>query len=146
MLPDINLNYFNSKDKIVGTSVNSIQVGVSIPLLFFNNSAKISESKINIKIAENRAFYVSKQLEYKYIKLKEELKKIDAQLQYFSKDGQHLVSEILKTANLSYKNGEIDFYQYIQSIESANQLTVNYLNQLNLYNQIVLDINYLNLN
>jgi cobalt-zinc-cadmium resistance protein CzcA len=146
LLPDINLNYFNSKDKFANTSVNSIQVGVSIPLLFFSNSAKFSASKINIEIAENRALFVSKQLEYKYIKLNEELKKMDAQLQYFNKNGQHLVSEILKTANLSYKNGEIDFYQYIQSLESANQLTVNYLNQLNLYNQIVLDINYLNLN
>lgn len=146
LLPNLSLNYFNSKDKIANTSVNSYQVGIAIPILFFNNAAKIAAAKINVDIAENEALYISKQLDSKYLKLKEALKKIDAQLQYFNKNGEHLVSEIVKTANLSYKNGEIDFYQYIQSIESANQLTVNYLNQLNLYNQIVLDINYLNLN
>ena len=40
---------------------------------------------------------------------------------------------------------EIDFFQYIQSIETSNQININYLQNLNTYNQIVLEINYLNL-
>ena len=59
--------------------------------------------------------------------------------------GKQLASEILKTATRSYKNGEINFFQYIQSIETSNQIIINYLQNLDTYNQIVLEINYLNL-
>ena len=56
-----------------------------------------------------------------------------------------MANEILKTAISSYKNGEIDFFEYIQSIESVKQIKLDYLSHLNTYNQIALAINYLNL-
>ena len=51
----------------------------------------------------------------------------------------------LKTARISYDSGEINFFQYIQSIENALEILLDYLNNLNDYNQIVLEINYLTL-
>jgi hypothetical protein len=43
------------------------------------------------------------------------------------------------------KNGEIDFFQYIQSLENAYEIKLSYLDNLNLYNQTVININYLTL-
>jgi hypothetical protein len=34
--------------------------------------------------------------------------------------GKKLSDEIIKVANSSYKQGEIDFFQYIQSLENAH--------------------------
>ena len=77
--------------------------------------------------------------------LLEELQKSESQLNYFKESGNKVASQILKSATLSYKNGEIDFFQYIQSIETSNQITLDYLSNLNSYNKIALEINYLNL-
>ena len=83
--------------------------------------------------------------EMKKAVLLDELQKNDAQLSYFNESGKNMAKEILKTATSSYKNGEIDFFQYIQSIENANQLNIDYFSYLNAYNQTALEINYLNL-
>jgi heavy metal efflux system protein len=79
-------------------------------------------------------------------KLQAELRKHREALSYFEEEGMELSEEILKTANLGYKNGELDFFQYIQSLESANEIILSYLESLNAYNQTVIAINYLILN
>ncbi|SNR34371.1 CusA/CzcA family heavy metal efflux RND transporter [Lutibacter flavus] len=145
LLPDLHFNYFNSKDKIANTTVDSYQAGIAIPLFFAGKSSAISVAKIEQDIASELAFDSKMKLEYKYKNLLEDLNKSEAQLNYYDESGKELSNEILKTANSSYKNGEIDFFQYIQSIESVNQIKLDYLSHLNTYNQIALAINYLNL-
>jgi hypothetical protein len=44
----------------------------------------------------------------------------------------------------SFSSGETGFSDYVLAIESAGRLMINYLESLHLYNQTVLDINYLN--
>jgi cobalt-zinc-cadmium resistance protein CzcA len=145
LLPDLQFNYFNSKDLDANISVNSFQAGVAIPLFFFEKSSKIATSKIEEDIATEQAFDLKFKLNSKYKMLLEELQKSESQLSYFKESGNKVAEQILKTATLSYKNGEIDFFQYIQSIETSNQISLDYLFNLNTYNQIALDINYLNL-
>ncbi len=145
LLPDLQFNYFNSKDLAANTSVNSFQAGISIPIFFFGKSAKISAAKIQEDISKELVIDSNLKLKSKYKNLFEELKKSEAQLNYYTESGNKLASEILKTATLSYKNGEIDFFQYIQSIETSSQVKIDNLNNLNKYNQIALELNYLNL-
>lgn len=64
-------------------------------------------------------------------------------LAYFEKEGDMLAREILKTAELSFKNGEIDFFQYLISLENAYELQLDHLEQLHQYNQTVIALNYL---
>ena len=66
-------------------------------------------------------------------------------LDFYEEEGAVLSKEILKTANGSFKNGEINFYQYILSLENAYEIQLNYLENLNAYNQTVIAINYLTL-
>ena len=145
LLPDLSFNYFNSKDVKANTSVNSYQAGIAIPVFIFGKTAKIAASKIEQDIVNEQAYDLNFKLKSKYQMLSDELKKSESQLAYFNESGNKVASEILKTASSSYKNGEIDFFQYIQSIEVSNQITLDYLSNLNLYNQIALEINYLNL-
>ncbi len=72
-----------------------------------------------------------------------ELKQYEKALAYFEQEGESMANEILKTANSSFKNGEIDFYQYILSLENAYEIQVNHLEHLNSYNQTIIKINYL---
>lgn len=74
-----------------------------------------------------------------------ELAKYEEALKYYEEEGKTLSEEILKTANGSFKNGEIDFFQYIQSLENVYEIELQYLDNLNKYNQTVIAINYLTL-
>ena len=56
-----------------------------------------------------------------------------------------MATEINKYARMAYENGEIDFFQYIQSLENATIIELDYLDSLNDYNQAMLELNYLNL-
>ncbi len=145
LLPDLQFNYFNSKDLAINTSVSSFQLGVSIPIFFFEKSAKIGAAKIEEDIANEIIIDSNLKLKSKYKNLLEELKKSEAQLNYYEESGEKLGSEILKTATISYINGEIDFFQYIQSIETSSEVRINHLNNMNAYNQIAIELNYLNL-
>ncbi|NLP58106.1 CusA/CzcA family heavy metal efflux RND transporter [Lutibacter sp. B1] len=145
LLPDLQFNYFNSKSDKSDVSIDSYQAGISIPLFFVGKSSKIAAAKIDMDIANEMAYDVNLKLQSKYNSLHEELKKCESQLNYYYESGEHLASEILKTATRGYSSGEIDFFQYIQSIETSNQINISYLNYLNDYNQIALEINYLNL-
>ena len=145
LLPDLHFNYFRSEDVSSNNSVNSFQAGISIPLAFWGKSSKITSKKIAFDMAQEESLEANFKLKSKYAILMEELQKNEAQLTYFNENGNTIANAILKTATASYKNGEIDFFQYIQSIENANQLHIDYLMYLNAYNQIALEINYLNL-
>jgi cobalt-zinc-cadmium resistance protein CzcA len=129
----------------MSNSLNSFQAGVSVPLFFFGNSSKISAAKIEEDMALEIAAEVDIKLNATYQNLMQQLEQSEAELSYYSTSGLNLADEILKTATQSFNNGEIDFFQYIQSIETSNQININYLTVLNLHNQLVLQINYLNL-
>lgn len=77
--------------------------------------------------------------------LQSELDQYERALAYYDVEGSLLSQEILKTATGSFKNGEIDFYQYILSLENAYQIQLEYLDNLNRYNQTAIKINYLTL-
>ena len=66
------------------------------------------------------------------------------EINYYIEHGKKLASEILKVADMSYKHGEIDFFQYIQSIENATTIQMEYLEALIQYNKTQLDLQYLN--
>ena len=69
---------------------------------------------------------------------------IKTTIDYYETSGKKLSDEILKVANMSYKHGEIDFFQYIQSLENALQIKIDYLDAILEYNNTILDIEFIN--
>ncbi len=145
LLPDISLNYFQGSNSTLNGSLYGYQLGLKIPILFGGQSSKIKASKIaeDIAMAESSDYEI--QITAKFDALKVELIQIQEALDYYENEGDKLSEEILKTANGSFRNGEIDFYQYIQSLESAYEIKLSYLDKLNEYNQTIIAINYLTL-
>ena len=145
LLPDIGLEYSYGEDKFSAGTINTYMVGLKIPLLFGAQKSKIKAAKISEEIATQNSIDFKTQLSSKYSMLQSNLRKQKASLQYYETEGKALSETILKTANQSFKHGEIDFFQYIQSIETAYQMQQSYLDSLNQYNQTVIKINYLTL-
>ncbi len=145
LLPDIGLEYFQGTNSQLNESLSGYQLGIKIPLLFGGQSSRIKAARIaeDAAIAESREYEI--QLNSKWEALKMELIQLQKTLDYYEDEGTALSDEILKTANGSFRNGEIDFYQYIQSLESSYEIKLDYLEKLRQYNQTVIYINYLTL-
>jgi len=145
LLPDISFSYAIGSNPSLNENLNKYQVGLKIPLFFGGNASKIKASKIAMEISEQQAEDYSLQFNSKLAQLMGELSKYEEALKYYEEDGKTLSEEILKTAHGSFKNGEIDFFQYIQSLENVYEIELQYLDNLNKYNQTVVAINYLTL-
>ncbi|HBC03281.1 MAG TPA: CusA/CzcA family heavy metal efflux RND transporter, partial [Aequorivita sp.] len=145
LLPDLSFNYFQGTNSGLSNSLYGYQVGVKIPLLFGGQSSRIKAAGIAEEVAIEESNEYNIQLNAKFNALIVQMNQLSTALAYYEEEGAALSDEILKTANGSFKNGEIDFYQYIQSLESAYEVKLEYLDKLNEYNNIVIDINYLTL-
>ena len=146
LLPDLNFEYFQGTNDNLNTNIKGYQLGIKIPLLFFGNSSKIKASKIAKDIISEQKHEYEVQLNSEYKSLLTTLNKYNEAVNYYDTQGKRLKDEIIKTANRTFKEGEIDFFQYIQSLETATDIELTYLDNLNAYNQTVININHLILN
>jgi len=145
LLPDISVEYFQGTNSALNGNLYGYQAGLKIPLLFGGNASRIKAAKIAEEIVVEQSKDYEVRLNARYTELQAQYEKYAKALDYYETEGTELSKEILKTADLSFRNGEIDFFQYIQSIENANEIQLDRLDNLNRYNQTVIQLNYLTL-
>ncbi len=145
LLPDLSLSYFSGTNKFTGSkNYQGFQVGLAVPLFFSGQSSRIKANKIAVSINENMHSNYLKTLTAKYNELKSEILKYRESIDTYNNSGKMLSEEILRSSLRSYKIGEIDFFRFVVSIENALTLTLDYFDNVARYNQIALEINYLN--
>lgn len=145
LLPDLSLNYFVGSNKYAGSkNYQGFQFGLALPLFFGEQNARIKANKIAINIEEDLKEHYKISLDAKYAKLKIELQKYQQSLTFYNSSGKQLSEEIIRSSNKSYQVGEIDFFQFVLSIENALSIRINHLDDIWKYNQVALEINYLN--
>ena len=145
LLPDISFTYFQGTNSTLNQQLYGYQMGFKIPLLFPAKTSRIRASRLaeEAGFSEVRDYRIRLESAFEQLRLK--LARDEVALQYYEKEGQLLAAEIQKMAELEYKNGELDLFQYIQSLEQVSTLRLSYLEHLNRYNQTVIEINYLTL-
>ena len=142
LLPDLSVEYFQGSNSHVN-NIQGFQFGVKIPLFFSGNASKIKASNIALEITESEKQDYKIKLYAEYNLLLAKLQQYNEAIIYYETQGKSLSEEIIKTAERSLKEGEIDFFQYIQSIETATEIELTYLETINAYNQTIIAINYL---
>ncbi|ULC59977.1 CusA/CzcA family heavy metal efflux RND transporter [Flaviramulus sp. BrNp1-15] len=143
LLPDLSVEYFQGSNSNLNATIKGYQFGLKIPLFFSGNASKIKASKIaqEIVFEQQQDYKVKLNAEHKVLLAK--LQQYNEAINYYETQGKTLSEEIIKTAERTFKAGEIDFFQYIQSIETAKDIELTYLDNLNKYNQTIIAINYL---
>ena len=145
-LPDINLGYFNGKNSYPeAKAYNGYMIGVGIPLFFGESRSRVNAGKISLQIAMERQYNLHINFQKKINELNQQQKKYNESLIYFNDFGEKLYTEIVHSAQKSYEAGEIDIYKYLQSMETAMNIKLEYLFNLWQSNKITLEINYLTL-
>ena len=144
LLPDLELSVFQGTNNGVDArNYSGFQVGVAVPLWFGAHKSKINAAKTETLIITNEFENYKIQLQSKYDALLSDLKKFQETVNYYESTGRNLSKQLTTTASKAFQNGEIDFLQYVQLLESAKNIEINYLQNLNKYNNTVLELNYL---
>jgi len=144
LLPDLQFSVFQGTNNgLNAKQYNGFQVGVSVPVWFGANKSKINAAKTETMIIADEYENYKIQLQSKYESLISDLKKFEETVYYYDNSGRNLSKELTTTASKAFQNGEIDFLQYVQLLESAKNIEINYLQNLNKYNNTVLELNYL---
>lgn len=144
LLPDLFAEVFRGTNSGANAKVYpGFQVGLSLPIWFGAQKAKISTAKIDRDQFQLESENFSFQLENRTQQLLIELKKYTQAIDFYENEGKQLSDQLIFQANEAFINGEIDFLQYVLLIENSRNIQVTYLQNLHLYNMTVLDINYL---
>lgn len=129
---------WGANDPFTGFSVTA-----SFPLF----GTKAYKSKV--KVAEAERTVQQKQFEYQSqvfntqkSQMLQEVEKNRSMLLFYESAGLRQAEEIIKASSLAYRAGEISFAELSQFLAQAIEIQKNYLENLNLYNQSVINYNY----
>lgn len=144
LLPGLQFEYFQGNDGSQNApTYRGFQVGVSIPLLYSGEKSRINASRIAVDQARLEAENYQSQLQGRLLQLQQELRIHESSISTYEESGKALSDQMMLAANRSFKNGEIDFLQYVQLLDRAANIQIEYLSAVWKYNQTVLEINYL---
>ena len=154
-LPDFTVGYFNQTlagyQNTTGTDVyygygkrfQGINVGITIPLTAFSNGSKVKSWDLQqqslLKEAENGKLQLQMELENAI----RQYKQYQLRFAYFNTQGMPNIDVILNTATTSYRSGSIGYIEYVQALETATEIKLDYLESLSNLNQSIIHINFL---
>ena len=155
VLPDFTIGYFNQS--LIGTQTingtdqyfdaskrfTGFQIGISIPLWFVPQIAKVKAAGLNQKVIENNVEQYQINMQSQYSQYLQEYLQQKNNLEYYEKSALPNADFIIKQADKGFKNGEIGYVEYLQGIKSALTIKSNYLSSLNQYNQSIIQLEFL---
>jgi cobalt-zinc-cadmium resistance protein CzcA len=155
MMPDFTIGYFSQtiqgtqevngipRTFSTGDRFNGVQAGIAIPLWFAPFTAKTKAAKLKEQMASTNAEYYIQSLKGSYQSLIAENGKYHNSLLYYEQQAIPEANLIIGQATQSYKAGEMDYLEYILTLNRALAIRQNYLDALNSYNQNIISIDFI---
>lgn len=122
---------------------SGFSVSASFPILSLNahrNKIKTAEAEVELQQAQYN--YTLQGLISEREQSRQEVEKNRKGLQFYELTGLQQADEIMKASTLSYRSGEIGFSDLTQFLTQAIGIRRHYLEQLNQYNQSVIQYLY----
>ncbi|UBM60227.1 CusA/CzcA family heavy metal efflux RND transporter [Marinilongibacter aquaticus] len=156
-LPDFNVGYFNQSlngpsenkngEPVVYNSGNrfmGLEFGVAIPI-FGAKARNATIEMAEVKIEENKAQLVATEnlLQGQLRKLWLEKEKRKNNLEYFETNALPLAEQLIAQSQKAYNLGEIGYMEYILNLKQAMQYKFQHIDELEAYNQTVVQIEYI---
>lgn len=142
--PDFSIRAFSQKYLGLKDPISGFSFGVVFPLF------GLKPMKARIEAGEAETVAMQTGLDWQQQKLNaqqqqalNEVEKEEIMLDFYEESGLQQAQAIISAASLSYKSGEIGFAELSEFLIQAVSIKQNYLEGLNLYNQSVIEYNYL---
>ncbi len=139
--PEISAGYFNQQiNNINGFS--GWNVGIRFPLWFLPQNAKVQEAKIGKEKALNTFEYQKFNLEKEIENLVIHLDQIQNDLIYYHENALKKADLLISTASSQFEKEEIEYFEFLQSITTAQNIKLEYLNSLFRYNETAIKLEF----
>ncbi len=143
LLPDFDLELFQGKPDFASRERYwGFQIGVSVPLFFGTQKNKIKQARLQVQNVSQKIDYEQDKFKVKRIQLFNNINKYKARIESYKKKDRILAEQLLDMAQKSYRSGEIDFYQYLQSVQTAVDIELKFYDDLLAYNKAVILYRY----
>lgn len=134
--------YFNQTiDQAVGFS--GFQVGMTFPLWFLPQGGRIKQARLQSEIARNEMQVQIHKRDRSVENLQEKLRSYKKQLEYYEGTALQSSETLFRTATLQLEQQGIEYFEFIASISVALDIRKEYLDQINRYNQAVIELEFL---
>lgn len=155
MMPDFTIGYFNQsfagstdvggQQQTLSTSdrFKGVEFGISVPLFFNAQAARIKASGITKKMAEAEYSNFSNTLTNQLRAVREKHVRLAKNIQFYRDKILPNAELAVKQADTAYRNGETGYLNYLQATGQALQAREAYLKLLLDYQLSVNQINYL---
>ncbi len=146
LVPDLKLEYFTGKTTVANAKwYSGFTVGLAIPLWFGPQKSRAKASGFVLQAAQQQENFQQKALENKKNQLQQKLEQYLEAIRYYENNGRTLSKTLFRTADKSFMAGEINYFQFIQSMKAATDIRLNYLDNVQQYNQTILELQYIEL-
>lgn len=115
------------------------QLGINIPLFRGVYRSNIESAELGVKATEAALDYQERLLKNKQTILSQELQKAYEALRYLKEELLVLAENQQELSREAYQQGEINYLQYLQSLDQSVQLRLRYLNSLKQWHQMHAD-------
>lgn len=142
--PNFEGRFFSQKLYGVSNPYSGFSVTVGIPL--FSGSTyrnKVKAGQLEQTYQQSVLEYEKLELITNYNQSYQQLLKYRDLLSYYEKTGLAQAEAIIKSSNLAYRGGEINFAELTQYLSQAIDIQKNYLDVLNQFNQSAIQLNWL---
>jgi cobalt-zinc-cadmium resistance protein CzcA len=155
LLPDIRIGYFNQT--LIGTqTVNGVettfgsdkrfqgfQIGLTVPLWFFNLSASAQAAQLAKQMAVQDAEQTQLQLTGRWLQAVDEMEKSRANLNYYKEQALPGVQLLNKQNIRSYQTGEITYTTFLLNAQQVLRIEEAHLAAVNDWNQSIVRYEFL---
>lgn len=117
--------------------------GITLPIWYWVQNANIKAAKKSVEAAKTQSTITNYQLSTNYAQGIAQFRQQRDNLLYFETAALPQAEEVLRSAKESFRLGGTSYYAYLQNIELAYQIRLNYIESLRQYNQAIIYINYL---
>jgi cobalt-zinc-cadmium resistance protein CzcA len=146
LFPELRVGYFRQNITETDVRLRGLQgltFEVAIPLWFRPQQAAVQRSKISSLQAREELDLVRRQLNSALRITVSDVEKYQQLVDYYEDRGMQQARVIRNTATLQMEQGEIDFFQYLQSMQRYTQTRLQYLETLRNYNLAIIELEYL---
>lgn len=154
-MPDISLGFstqllikgFNpynvDRSRFTEGDFMGFDVGISIPLFYGAKRARVRAAKKDVEQSRLLLEQETKNAATNFSMAQNEFFRAKRKLEYFRNHGNGDATETYKLAQLSYEKGDIEYLEYIQNLQAALQLQMDYAEAINEYNQALIRLRYI---
>ncbi|MEO6687102.1 MAG: CusA/CzcA family heavy metal efflux RND transporter, partial [Dyadobacter sp.] len=155
LMPDFTAGYFiqslTGNQDISGRNINyngvprfqGFKAGIAIPVFSKSYRSKVRAAETDIQLQQKNVDYLQSQLQNQYQQQLTQLYTYQSLIEYYQTSAIPNARTISTNASKSYQSGEISYVEYLQGIQTALDIDINYLKAIADFNQAFVSLQYL---